>query len=80
MLKIWGLYPTPKLNFTITVTLIKNVAFRRFRILLSLFVTRDYNFLLRIYITKSYVRLHPENSSQVWTKRLLSNIKQNKSI
>mgnify|MGYP002144886812 CR=1 FL=1 len=73
-----GVYLTPKLDFTYHCNHIANVAFKRCYLLLSAFVTRDYDFLLRMYIT--FVRPLLEYSAQVWSPHLLSNIDKIESV
>ena len=57
-----GVYITPKLDFTYHCNHIANIAFKRCYLLLNAFVTRDHDFLSRMYV--SYVRPLLEFSSQ----------------
>ena len=78
VVKDLGVFITPKLDFSYHFNHIANIAFKRCHLILSAFITRDNDFLLRMF--NVYVRPLLEYSSQVWAPHLLSNIDKIESV
>ena len=77
VVKDLGIFITPKLDFLYHCNHIANIAFKRCHLILSAFITRDYDFLLRMF--NAYARPLLEYSSQVWAPHL-SNIDKIESV
>ena len=73
-----GVYLTPKLDFSFHCNHIANNAFRRSYLIFASFVSRDSNFLLKMYTT--FIRPLLEYGSQVWSPYLKKNIEKIESV